>query len=96
MDQVFQVIGAVLILAAFGLAQVGRLGVQSYGYLLLNLIGSAILAVLAFDRGATENWIKDLKNALQADRLSDCRFWANAFRLLLHAAAPWLLDTPRH
>lgn len=48
MDQVFQVIGAVLILAAFGLAQVGRLGVQSYGYLLLNLIGSAILAVLAF------------------------------------------------
>jgi hypothetical protein len=47
------------------------------------------------DRGAPENWIKDLKNALRADRLSDHRFWANAFRLLLHAAAFWLLDTLR-
>jgi Transposase DDE domain group 1 len=27
--------------------------------------------------------------------LSDCRFWANQFRLLLHAAAYWLLDTLR-
>jgi len=34
------------------------------------------------DRGEPENWIKDLKNALQADRLRDQRFWANAFRLL--------------
>src|SRR3954467_12458762 len=42
-----------------------------------------------------ENWIKDLKNALAADRLSDHRFWANAFRLLLHAAAYWLLYTLR-
>jgi hypothetical protein len=47
------------------------------------------------DRGEPENWIKDLKNALQADRLSDRRFWPNAFRLLLHAAAFWLLDTLR-
>ena len=47
------------------------------------------------DRGESENWLKDLKNALQADRLSDHRFWANAFRLLLHAAAYWLLDTLR-
>jgi hypothetical protein len=47
------------------------------------------------DRGEPELWIKDLKNALQADRLSDHRFWANAFRLLLHAAAYWLLDTLR-
>jgi hypothetical protein len=46
-------------------------------------------------RGEAENWVKDLKNALQADRLSDHRFWANAFRLLLHAAAYWLLDTLR-
>jgi hypothetical protein len=44
------------------------------------------------DRGESENWIKDFKNALRADRLSDHRFWANAFRLLLHAAAYWLLD----
>lgn len=47
------------------------------------------------DRGAAENWIKDLKNALQADRLSCHRFWANAFRLLLHAAAYMLLDQLR-
>jgi hypothetical protein len=47
------------------------------------------------DRGEAENWIKDLKNALAADRLSDHRFWANAFRLILHAAAFWLLDTLR-
>jgi hypothetical protein len=47
------------------------------------------------DRGEAENWIKDVKNALAADRLSDHRFWANAFRLLLHAAAYWLLDQLR-
>jgi hypothetical protein len=47
------------------------------------------------ERGEPENWVKDLKNALRADRLSDHRFWANAFRLLLHAAACWLLDTLR-
>jgi len=48
------------------------------------------------DRGEPENWLKDLKNALEADRLSDHRFWANAFRLLMHAAAYWLLDTLRN
>ncbi len=46
-------------------------------------------------RGETENWIKDLKAACAADRLSCCAFWANQFRLLLHAAAYWLLDTLR-
>jgi Transposase DDE domain group 1 len=47
------------------------------------------------DRGQAENYIKDYKNALAADRLSDHRFFANQFRLLLHAAAYWLLDTLR-
>ncbi len=47
------------------------------------------------DRGETENWIKDLKSGCFADRLSCHRFWANQFRLLLHAAAYWLLDTVR-
>jgi hypothetical protein len=47
------------------------------------------------DRGEPEGWIKDLKRACVADRLSDHRFWANQFRLLLHAAAYWLLDTLR-
>ncbi|MDQ5850725.1 MAG: IS1380 family transposase [Chloroflexota bacterium] len=47
------------------------------------------------DRGEAEGWIKDLKNACRADRLSCHTFWANQFRLLLHGAAYWLLDTLR-
>ncbi len=47
------------------------------------------------DRGEAEGYIKDLKNACQADRLSCHTFWANQFRLLLHGAAYWLLDTLR-
>jgi hypothetical protein len=47
------------------------------------------------DRGASENWIKDFKGGCFADRLSCHRFLANQFRLLLHAAAYWLLDTLR-
>lgn len=39
--------------------------------------------------------IKDLKEGCFADRLSCHRFWANQVRLLLHAAAYWLLDTIR-
>jgi len=47
------------------------------------------------ERGRCENFIKDLKNALAADRLSCTRFQANEFRLLLHAAAYWLLYAVR-
>ena len=47
------------------------------------------------DRGEPENWIKDLKNHCFADRLSCHSFVANQFRLLLHAAVYWLLDTLR-
>src|SRR6266566_1815330 len=45
--------------------------------------------VFAFynDRGECENRIEELKNGFRADRLSCHRFLANAFRLLLHAAA---------
>ena len=46
-------------------------------------------------RGTAEQWIEDLKHGCFADRLSCHRFWANQFRLLLHAAAYWLLDTLR-
>lgn len=38
-------------------------------------------------RGQCENFIKDLKNAMKADRLSCSSFVANFFRLILHAAA---------
>ena len=47
MDQVIQVIGALLILAAFAAVQFERMRPDSRLYLTLNLVGSAILAVLA-------------------------------------------------
>lgn len=46
-------------------------------------------------RGEGENWIKDLKLHIKADRLSCHRFIANQFRLLLHACAYWLMDALR-
>jgi Transposase DDE domain group 1 len=46
-------------------------------------------------RGDPENRIKELKEGLHADRLSCHRFWANQFRLLLHAAAYVLFQTLR-
>ncbi len=39
------------------------------------------------ERGQSENFIKDLKNAMFADRLSCSAFMANQFRLILHTAA---------
>ncbi len=47
MDQVVQVLGSLLILAAFAAAQRGRLSTDSRLYLSLNLVGAAVLAVLA-------------------------------------------------
>lgn len=44
------------------------------------------------DRGQAENYIKELKNQLKADRLSCPRFEANAFRLVLHALAYQLIN----
>ena len=42
-----QIVGALLILAAYAGAQVGRLDQRAISYLVLNLVGSIILAVLA-------------------------------------------------
>jgi hypothetical protein len=47
------------------------------------------------ERGESENYIKELKNALQADRLSCESFVANAFRLCLYAAAYRLMYAVR-
>jgi len=47
MDQAVQLIGAVLILAAFVLAQLRRLATDSVVYLALNAVGAAFLAVVA-------------------------------------------------
>jgi hypothetical protein len=53
MDQVIQIIGALLILAAYAAVQFDRMETTSRTYLTLNLIGSAILAVLAV---ASSQW----------------------------------------
>jgi len=51
MDQVVQLIGAVLILTAFVLAQQRRMTTDSVAYLVLNAVGAAILAVVAVADG---------------------------------------------
>jgi hypothetical protein len=48
-SQALQIVGALLILAAFALAQFGKLTLHCYQYLLLNLVGSAVLAWLAWE-----------------------------------------------
>lgn len=53
MDQLIQIIGALLILFAFGAVQFERMETTSRTYLALNLAGSAILAVLAL---ASAQW----------------------------------------
>jgi hypothetical protein len=47
-DQVVQLAGALLILTGFTLNVLGRMRATSYPYLWLNLVGSAVLAVLAW------------------------------------------------
>ncbi len=46
-EQALQVVGAILILAAFILAQRGVLDQHSRSYLITNAVGGALLAVLA-------------------------------------------------
>lgn len=50
MDQLLQVLGALMVLAAFAASQFRLLDQKSLAYLLLNLLGSAILAVLAYQQ----------------------------------------------
>lgn len=47
MNQAFQLTGAILVLIAFGLSQARLMKPHAYSYLLLNLIGSGMLAVSA-------------------------------------------------
>jgi hypothetical protein len=63
-------------------------------YAITNLAGSSAALyddVYVQRPEACENSIKDLKNALKADRLRCHRFLANQFHLLLHAAAHMLM-----
>ena len=46
--QLVQIAGSLLILTAFAASQAGRLPIDSQLYLILNFVGSAILAVLAW------------------------------------------------
>ena len=48
MDQIIQIVGALLILFAYAAAQFGALNQRSRAYLILNLVGSAVLTVLAW------------------------------------------------
>jgi hypothetical protein len=48
MDQVIQIVGALLILVAYAAAQAGAMDQHSRAYLLLNLVGSVTLAALAW------------------------------------------------
>ena len=52
-EQAIEVVGALFILSAFVLAQLGRLATTSLPYLVLNLVGSGILAVVAAIDGDT-------------------------------------------
>ncbi len=80
---------------------IGKAEVNSKGdnprYLITTLTGfePEMIYRAYCERGRCENWIKDFKNALSADRLSCSRFAANFFRLLLHAAAYRLLHALR-
>ncbi len=65
-----------------------------------NRPGAFVLPDAAYDayadRGESENRNKELKCGLEADRLSDHRYFANLFRLYLHAAAYNLFVRMRH
>jgi hypothetical protein len=64
-----------------------------------NRPGAFVLPGACYDgyanRGESENRNKELKDGLQADRLSDHRYFANLFRLYLHTAAYNLLVRTR-
>ncbi|MBS1860115.1 MAG: hypothetical protein JSS68_00235 [Actinobacteria bacterium] len=51
MAQAIQIVGALVILAAFAASQLGELETDSRLYLLLNLVGSTVLAILAVIEG---------------------------------------------
>jgi hypothetical protein len=53
MDQIAQLAGAILILIAFAASQRGSMSPHSLAYLVLNLVGGVVLAVVAL---SGENW----------------------------------------
>jgi hypothetical protein len=53
MEQFMQIGGAIAILAAFIALQAGAVGANSWSYLLLNIVGASVLAVVA---AADRDW----------------------------------------
>lgn len=51
MAQAIQIIGALIILGAYAAGQLGEMPTDSRRYLLLNLVGSVVLAVIAVVEG---------------------------------------------
>ena len=51
MAQVIQIVGALIILGAFAGSQLGEMPTDSRRYLVLNVVGSVILAILAVVEG---------------------------------------------
>jgi hypothetical protein len=56
MDQVIQIVGALLILAGYVLAQLRVWTTDSWAYLVVNLVGAAVLDVLAVLAGLDGQW----------------------------------------
>ncbi|MFC1421001.1 CBU_0592 family membrane protein [Streptacidiphilus cavernicola] len=52
-EQLVQIVGSILVLIPFALAQAGRVDAKSTSYLCLNLVGSGVLAV---DAALTRQW----------------------------------------
>jgi hypothetical protein len=53
MDEIVEVVAALLVLGAFAGSQVGRMDQHKVPYLMLNLVGTAVLAWLA---GVERSW----------------------------------------
>ena len=49
-DLALQLLGALLIVSAFALSQTGRMDAGSYRYIVFNLVGGALLAILAYQQ----------------------------------------------
>lgn len=63
MSTTVQIVGALLVLAGFAAAQLGRWSTESIQYLITNLVGASLLAVTA---AASEQWGFLLLNATWA------------------------------
>ena len=96
MDQVVQLVGAVLILIAFAGVQFGRVDPASRMYLWLNLVGSLVLTALAWhDRQYGFLLLEGVWALVSAWSLIQWPGPATRGRALMPAAADWRRPQPR-